>query len=109
MKEGVLGGSPEGQKSVDVGLYMRSVQSYGPGMVRPVFADPKTDLVFKRIFGTEAHKNLLIALLNDLLGLDAPHRIVDLEYLTPEQVPHLDGHKLSIVDVKCLDAAGTRY
>ena len=32
----------------------------------PVFADPKTDVVFKRIFGSEARKPLLIALLNDL-------------------------------------------
>jgi hypothetical protein len=34
----------------------------------PVFADPKTDVVFKRIFDAEAHKDLLVALLNDLLG-----------------------------------------
>jgi len=24
--------------------------------MRPVFADPKTDFVFKRIFGSEVHK-----------------------------------------------------
>lgn len=30
----------------------------------PVFADPKTDFVFKRIFGTEPNKHLLIELLN---------------------------------------------
>ncbi len=48
--------------------------------MRAVFADPKTDFVFKHIFGSEAHKSLLIA----LLELDAPHRIVDLEFLTPE-------------------------
>jgi len=77
--------------------------------MRPVFADPKTDLVFKRIFGNDAHKDLLIALLNDLLGLYDDHRIVDLEYLSPEHVPVLDGQKLSIVDVKCVDAKGTRY
>ena len=46
--------------------------------MRPVFADPKTDLVFKRIFGGEAHKNLLIELLNALLQLDGAHRIADL-------------------------------
>ena len=26
--------------------------------MRPLFADPKTDLVFKRIFGDEAHKDM---------------------------------------------------
>jgi flagellar biosynthesis/type III secretory pathway protein FliH len=35
----------------------------------PVFADPKTDFVFKRIFGTEPNKHLLIELLNALLDL----------------------------------------
>ena len=40
-----------------------------------VFADPKTDFVFKRIFGDEERKPLLIALLNDLLELKGPRRI----------------------------------
>src|SRR5215211_4888801 len=77
--------------------------------MRPVFADPKTDLVFKRIFGEESHKDLLIALLDALLELDEAHRLVDIEYLAPEQAPHVQGLKNSIVDVKCLDAQGTRY
>ncbi len=37
---------------------------------RPVFADPKTGFVFKRIFGAEVHKRLLIELLNAFLELD---------------------------------------
>src|SRR5215470_10238152 len=36
--------------------------------MRPVFADPKTDFVFKRIFGSEVHKPLLIELLNAIAG-----------------------------------------
>ena len=74
-----------------------------------VFADPKTDFVFKRIFGSEGHKRLLVELLNALLELDEAHRIVDLEYLTPEQRIPVSELKLSIVDVKCTDAQGTRY
>ena len=77
--------------------------------MRPVFADPKTDLVFKRIFGDENHKDLLIALLNPLLGLSGAHRIVDLTYLPVEQAPRIVVLKNSIVDVKCVDAEGTRY
>ncbi len=38
-------------------------------MIRPLFADPKTDFVFKRLFRTEEHKPLLIALLNDVIGV----------------------------------------
>ncbi len=77
--------------------------------MRPVFADPKTDVIFKKIFGQKAHQGLLIELLNAVLELDAPHRIVDLEYLSPEQVPPRKDLKLSILDVKCTDAQGTRY
>ncbi len=77
--------------------------------MRPVFADPKTDFVFKRIFGSETHKDLLIALLNALLELDEAHEIVDLTYLPPEQTVPVAELKLSIVDVKCTDAQGRHY
>lgn len=77
--------------------------------MRPVFADPKTDFVFKRLFGTEEHKDLTIALLNALLGLEGERRIVDLTFLREEERPRVAEMKLSIVDVKCCDAGGTRY
>jgi predicted transposase/invertase (TIGR01784 family) len=75
----------------------------------PVFADPKTDFVFKRIFGTEPNKHLLIELLNALLELEGEQRIADLTYLSPEQRVPVAELKLSIVDVKCRDHAGREY
>src|SRR5262245_35602051 len=78
-------------------------------MPRPTFADPKTDFVFKRIFGSEEHKDVLIAFLNDMLDLDEAHRIVQVELLPPEQRPKVAELKLSIVDVKCVDARGVTY
>lgn len=78
-------------------------------MNRPTFADPKTDFVFKRIFGSEQHKDVLVAFLNDMLGLDQAHRIVRVELLSPEQRPPIAELKLSIVDVKCTDARGVIY
>ena len=78
-------------------------------MARPLFADPKTDLIFKRIFGRKANRHLLIALLNDLLDLPPERRIVSVEHLPPEQLPTLPGLKRSIVDVKCEEASGRRY
>lgn len=77
--------------------------------MRPIFADPKRDLVFKRIFGNQAHRQLLIQLLNDLLDLPEDRRIVDVEYLNPEQVPQSVRLKSSIVDVKCTDQRDTQY
>src|SRR5678816_3984581 len=78
-------------------------------MNRPTFADPMTDFVFKRIFGSEQHKDVLVAFLNDMLGLDEAHRIVKVELLPPEQRPAVAELKLSIVDVKCTDARGVTY
>ena len=78
-------------------------------MPRPTFADPKTDFAFKRIFGSEEHKSVLVAFLNDMLDLDEPHRIVAVELLPAEQRPAVAELKLSIVDVKCTDARGVTY
>jgi predicted transposase/invertase (TIGR01784 family) len=77
--------------------------------VFPIFADPKTDFVFKRIFGSEARKPLLIALLNHLLELDGDRCILDVQHLTTEQHVDVAELKLSIVDVKCTDATGRRF
>jgi predicted transposase/invertase (TIGR01784 family) len=77
--------------------------------MHPVFADPKTDIVFKRIFGAEARKPLLIALLNDLLELEGERRILDVQHLPGEQHVDVAELKLSIVDVKCTDASGRRF
>ncbi|NJL28435.1 MAG: Rpn family recombination-promoting nuclease/putative transposase [Thermoanaerobaculia bacterium] len=79
------------------------------GVMWPVFADPKTDFVFKRIFGTEPNKHLLVELLNALLELEGEQRIEDLTYLGPEQRIPVQELKLSIVDVECRDLAGREY
>ena len=78
-------------------------------MQRPIFADPKTDFAFKRIFGSEDHKDVLVAFLNHMLDLDEAHRIASVELLPPEQRPPVAELKLSIVDVKCTDAHGVTY
>jgi predicted transposase/invertase (TIGR01784 family) len=74
-----------------------------------IFADPKTDIIFKRIFGTKARKHLLIQLLDAMLQLKGDRRIKDLSFLSPEQVPEKAEMKLSIVDVKCKDERGIEY
>lgn len=74
-----------------------------------VFADPKTDFVFKRIFGAESRKPLLIALLNHLLELDGERRIVEVRHLTGDQHVDVPELKLSIVEVKCVDATGRHF
>ena len=75
--------------------------------MRTVFADLKNDFVFRRIFAS--HPDLLRALLNDLLERTGDQEIDGIEYLPSEQLPIVDGAKLSILDVRCKDRAGTTF
>ena len=77
--------------------------------MQAVFADPKTDFVFKRVFGAEGRKPLLIALLNHLLELHGDSEIREVQHLTGDQRVDVAELKLSIVDVKCTDATGRRF
>jgi predicted transposase/invertase (TIGR01784 family) len=71
------------------------------------FADLKNDFVFRRVFAT--HADILRGLLNDLLERTGERTIVSLEYLPSEQLPLVAGAKLSILDVRCKDQAGTTF
>lgn len=75
--------------------------------MRRLFADLKNDFVFRRIFAT--HPDILRSLLNDLLDRTDDQLIVDIEYLPSEQLPHVEGAKLSILDVRCRDRAGRMF
>src|SRR5580700_721953 len=71
------------------------------------FADLKNDFVFRRIFAT--HPDILRGLLNDLLDRRDKEAIASIEYLPSEQLPLVVGAKLSILDVRCKDRAGTTF
>ena len=66
------------------------------------YLDPKSDVVFKKIFGD--HPHLLISFLNAVLPLDSDSPIVSLTYLPTEQIPAIPEFKRTIADVKCTDA-----
>jgi len=71
------------------------------------FLDPKSDLVFKKIFGN--HPDLLKSFLNGILPLSDDHLIDTLTYLPSEQVPRIPSLKNTIVDVKCTDQLGRSF
>jgi predicted transposase/invertase (TIGR01784 family) len=62
--------------------------------------NPLADPVFKRIFGEE--KKLLISLINATIR--PPDPVVEIEYFQPELVPYKGYDKVTIVDVRCMDA-----
>ncbi|WP_395462884.1 Rpn family recombination-promoting nuclease/putative transposase [Wolbachia endosymbiont of Cantharis cryptica] len=73
------------------------------------FLDPKLDLTFKKIFGTEKNKNILIHFLNDILGFTGTNTIQDVKFLSTIMNPEIASDKQSIVDVLCKDSHGNRY
>lgn len=70
------------------------------------FLDPKNDVAFKKVFGSEKHKDILIHFINDILELQGNNQIEDVEYLSPIQDPEIASKKQSIVDVLCKDKNG---
>ena len=64
------------------------------------FADPKNDLAFKKIFGNNKHKNILISFLNAVLDFKGKYEIVDVELVNPYQVPKIPELKETILDIK---------
>jgi predicted transposase/invertase (TIGR01784 family) len=64
-----------------------------------IFINPKTDFAFKKIFGSEQSKGILISFLNGIL-YDGHSIIQDLTILNPYQAPKILGVKESYLDVK---------
>lgn len=71
--------------------------------------DPKNDVAFKRIFGSEDNKDILIHFLNDMLVFKNKALITDITYLPTIQDPDIASQKTSIVDVLCVDKDDNRY
>ena len=73
------------------------------------FLDPKNDFAFKRIFGTEKNKDILIHFLNDMLTFKDRALIQDVTFLKTIQDPETASKKTSIVDILCKDEKDNRY
>jgi predicted transposase/invertase (TIGR01784 family) len=74
-----------------------------------MFLDPTNDVAFKRIFGNEANKDILISFLNNILDFKEQYRIFDIEFLDTHQTPKLNNLKDTILDVRCKDGRGISY
>jgi predicted transposase/invertase (TIGR01784 family) len=71
------------------------------------YVNPLTDFGFKRLFGTEPNKILLIDFLNVLLP--ERHRIEDLTYGNNEQVGNTPLDRKAIFDIYCQGVRGDRF
>jgi predicted transposase/invertase (TIGR01784 family) len=71
------------------------------------FINPFTDFGFKKLFGEEANKDLLIAFLNTLLP--AQHQIATLTYKKTEQQGNTAFDRKAIYDLYCEGLDGSRF
>ena len=73
----------------------------------PKFINPFTDVGFKRIFGQEINKDLLIDFLNALL--DGERQVKDIKFLDKELLPAYEKDRGLIYDVYCTDEKGEQF
>jgi len=73
------------------------------------FLDPKNDVAFKKIFGTEKNKDILIGFLNDMILFKGGKPIVEVSFLKTIQDPEISSKKTSVVDIFCTDQENNTY
>ncbi len=73
------------------------------------YLDPKNDIAFKKIFGTEKNKEILIHFLNDMIIFKENSPIQSVTFLKTIQDPETIVKKTSIVDILCKDEKGNQY
>ena len=71
------------------------------------YINPYTDFGFKRLFGTEGNKDLLVDFLNCLMP--AKHQITDLSFRNVEQLGEIPTDRKSIYDIYCRGANGDLF
>ena len=71
------------------------------------FINPFTDVGFKRIFGQEINKDLIIDFLNSLLV--GEKHIMDIRFLDKELLPEFDSDRGVIYDIYCINEDGERF
>ena len=71
------------------------------------FINPFTDFGFKKLFGSEPNKDLLIDFLNEVLPVK--HRIRELSYARSEQLGNTEADRKAIFDLYCVGENGERF
>jgi len=79
---------------------------YGP--VYDKYINPFTDFGFKKLFGEECNKDLLLDFLNELLYKEQG-RIVSISYLKSEQLGLSENTRSSVFDIYCENERGEKF
>jgi len=76
-------------------------------VLKAKYINPYTDFGFKRLFGVDGNKDLLIDFLNQLLP--TKHQIKDLTFKNVENTPDLPEERKAIFDIHCESITGERF
>jgi len=68
---------------------------------------PRVDIAFKKIFGVEENKDLLISLINSIVSEE--DQVSEITLLNPYNAKNFKKDKLSILDIKALGINGKRF
>lgn len=69
--------------------------------------NPRVDIAFKKIFGVEENKDLLISLINSIVSEE--DQVVDITLLNPYNPKNFAQDKLSILDIKAKGESGKSF
>jgi len=69
--------------------------------------NPRVDIAFKKVFGTEDNKDLLISLINSIVGEE--DQVVGVTLLNPYNQKSFKDDKLSILDIKAEGSDGKKF
>ncbi len=72
-----------------------------------VYINPYTDFGFKKLFGEEASKDLLIDFLNSILPKH--HQIAELNFQNVENLPDTNVERKAFFDIHCRASSGERF
>lgn len=73
------------------------------------FLNPRIDISFKKLFGTQQNASITTGFLNAILERKKGEQIVSLQIMDPTNLPEDGLDKISFIDVKCVDEAGNKY
>lgn len=68
---------------------------------------PKVDIAFKKLFGVEENKDLLMSLINSIVSEE--DQVLDVHLLNPYNPKNFQNDKLSILDIKAKSHAGKYF
>jgi predicted transposase/invertase (TIGR01784 family) len=71
------------------------------------YINPTTDFGFKKLFGKEANKDIIMSFIPDVLELQTP--LQDLRFLDKEQLPEIIEYRGGVYDLFCTDLKGNHF